>query len=458
MASEILGLFTTPEQYQQALQQQAYDRALAMEQAPWGTAERVAANVAGYNVGGAIGRALGGEDPQLKMISQRQQLASQLDQTDPASFMKVAQLAAQYGDPQFAMAIADAGRQLQTSAASVRKTTAEAQKAELTLKQEEQLRDELSKLPTNATEADILAIVTKYGSPDKVLSALQRSADMKNQIESKKEVALQQIEARKELALDRAKSDAERAQIMADARTQAAQISADARRDIAQLAGSLKQPPAPSVTTIVDPTNPNQMISIDTRQYKGGGIGAAGVIGVSGKEPTAAVRETKVEAGKNELQDQLDVLRNAFNTLNEKRAIPSTTRNPASNVLSYIQGAGIGQVAGRMGGTKEQVERDVINSAKQRLVAAIKNATGMSSQQLNSNFELKTMLDSLSDVNLGYEASMRIIDNLEETYVKGSGTKKSMQLSGEDKKAMDWANANPNDPRSAQIKARLGVK
>jgi hypothetical protein len=200
------------------------------------------------------------------------------------------------------------------------------------------------------------------------------------------------------------------------------------------------------------------MLSIDTRQYKGGGIGASGVIGISGKEPTAALRENKAEAGKNELQDQLDVLRGAFTTLNEKRAIPSTERNVASNVLSYIQGSGVGQVAGRMGGTKEQVERDVINSAKQRLVQAIKTASGMSSQQLNSNFELKTMLDSLSDVNLGYEASMKIIDNIENTYVKGFGAKKPMQPSGEDKKALDWANSNPNDPRAAQIKARLGVK
>jgi hypothetical protein len=67
------------------------------------------------------------------------------------------------------------------------------------------------------------------------------------------------------------------------------------------------------------------------------------------------------------------------------------------------------------------------------------------------------MLDSLSDVNLGYEASMRIIDNLENTYVKGTGMGKS-GMSAEDKQALQWANSNPNDPRSAQIKQRLGVK
>jgi hypothetical protein len=457
MATDIAGLFTTPDQYQLAQQQAQQAQALQYAQLDPRAQAQYGFYRGGQQLGTAIGGALGGVDPQLQLISQRQQLASQLDQSNPESFMKVAQLAAQSGDSQFAMAIADAGRQLQASVATARKTTAEAQKAELTLAQEQQLRDELSTLPPTATESDILGVVTKYGSPDKVLSALQQSADRRTQIESKRDIELQKIEAKKEADLQRAKDEKEREQIRADAKRDAAKTAADARQDIARLAGSLKQPPTPSITQIVDPTNPQQMISIDTRQYKGGGVGSVGVVGISGKEPTAAVRESKVEAGKAELEDQLSTLRNAFTTLNEKRAIPSTERNVASNVLSYIQGSGVGQVAGRMGGTKEQVERDVINSAKQRLVSAIKNATGMSSQQLNSNFELKTMLDSLSDVNLGYEASMRIIDNLENSYVKGAGMGKS-SMSAEDKQALQWANSNPNDPRSAQIKQRLGVK
>jgi hypothetical protein len=184
---------------------------------------------------------LGGQDPQLQLIARRQQLATQLDQTDPTSYLRVAQLAAQSGDQQFAMAIADAGRQMQASMATARKTTAEAQKAELSLTQETQLRDELSRLPSDASEADILGIVTKYGSPDRVLAALQRSGDMRSQIEAKKDIALQQIEAKKELALERARTDAERAQIAADARIAAAQIAADAKRDIGQLNVQLKR-------------------------------------------------------------------------------------------------------------------------------------------------------------------------------------------------------------------------
>jgi hypothetical protein len=455
--ADIAGLFQTPEQYQLA-QRQAQD-AQAIQYA--NLDPRAKADYGFYSAGqqlaGAIGGALGGQDPQLQLISRRQALASQLDQTDPNSFMRVAQLAAQSGDPQFAMSIADAGRQMQASMATARKTTAEAQKAELSNAQETKLRDELSQLPPDASEADILSIVTKYGSPDKVLAALQRSREMQNQIETKKDIAAEKIQAQKDRDLEKAQTQKERDQAQRDFEERMKKLDRESKDALLRLSSSLRPPTPASVTTIVDPTNPNQMLSIDTRQYKGGGIGASGVIGISGKEPTAALRENKVQAGQAELQDQLDVLRGAFNTLNEKRAIPSTDRNMGSNLLSYIQGTGIGQVAGRIGGSKEQVERDVINSAKQRLVQAIKTASGMSSQQLNSNFELKTMLNSLSDVNLGYEASMRIIDNIENTYVKGVNAKKPMQLSGEDKKALDWANANPNDPRSAQIKRKLGL-
>ena len=119
--SDILGLFTTPEQYQLAQRQAQEAQAIQyanldpMARANYGTFR------AGQQLGGAIGGALGGEDPQLKLISQRQQLASQLDPSDPASYMKVAQFAAQSGDQQFATAIANAGRQAAVQVAQANK-------------------------------------------------------------------------------------------------------------------------------------------------------------------------------------------------------------------------------------------------------------------------------------------------------------------------------------------------
>jgi hypothetical protein len=181
------------------------------------------------------------------------------------------------------------------------------------------------------------------------------------------------------------------------------------------------QPVAPTITQIVDPANPNQMITIDARRYQGGGAGSPGVIGVAGKEPSAALRINKAEQGKTQLADDLDNLRASFQTLDQMRSIPSTERGALSNVASGVASTGLGQKAGQLFGTEAQVERDVINSARSRLVNSIKNATGMSAQQLNSNVELQTMLKSISDPGQSYQSAIRIIDDIEKAYVTGGG-------------------------------------
>ena len=68
-------------------------------------------------LGGAIGGALGAEDPQLKMISARNAIAQQIDQTDPKSVLKGAQMLAQIGDQSGAFALADYARKAQSEIA-----------------------------------------------------------------------------------------------------------------------------------------------------------------------------------------------------------------------------------------------------------------------------------------------------------------------------------------------------
>ena len=121
MASDILGLFTTPEQYQLAQQQAQQAQAMQFAQLDPRAQAQYGFYRGGQQLGSAIGGALGGVDPQLKMISQRQQLASQLDPSKPESFMQAAQLASQSGDQQFAIALADAGRQAAIQVAQANK-------------------------------------------------------------------------------------------------------------------------------------------------------------------------------------------------------------------------------------------------------------------------------------------------------------------------------------------------
>jgi hypothetical protein len=102
MASEILGLFTTPEQYQLAQQQAQQAQAIQfanldpMARANYGTF------LAGQRLGGAIGGALGGQDPMLQKISQRQQLIGMIDPSNPDSYAQAIQAALQGGDQEAA--------------------------------------------------------------------------------------------------------------------------------------------------------------------------------------------------------------------------------------------------------------------------------------------------------------------------------------------------------------------
>ena len=112
MASEILGLFTTPEQYQLAQRQAQEAEALQyakldpMSQAQYGFYR------AGQQLGGAIGGALGGQDPQLQLIAATQQLARSANLADPDSLEAVAQQLANIGNMPLAINYADRAKAL----------------------------------------------------------------------------------------------------------------------------------------------------------------------------------------------------------------------------------------------------------------------------------------------------------------------------------------------------------
>jgi hypothetical protein len=128
--SEILGLFQSPEQYQANQLAQFRQRSANEVQLNPFQQAAIGMRQAGYQLGGGIGGALGGTDPQLDMISRRNALLGQLDQSDPESFMKVAQAAARMGDAQFAIAIAQEGRKAASEYALIEQRTREKQGAD----------------------------------------------------------------------------------------------------------------------------------------------------------------------------------------------------------------------------------------------------------------------------------------------------------------------------------------
>lgn len=217
-----------------------------------------------------------------------------------------------------------------------------------------------------------------------------------------------------------------------------------------------REPAAPTVTQIQDPTNPMQMITIDARRYAGGGVGSPGVIGASGKTVKAEADALKKEQAQSDASAILDTLKVAYTNLDRMRAIPSEQRGPLSNIASGIAATGVGQMAGRMTGTEAQTQRDIIASARNQLFAAVKNATGLSAQNLNSNVEFTTWLNSLTDPSRSIQSNQAILENMERFIASGG---KYSARKGEGKVNPQPTGASPYQSLSnEELLRQLGVK
>jgi hypothetical protein len=235
MAEIVQSLFgVSPESYQQAQQQRADAQALQYAQLTPFQQANYAIGRGANMLGGAIGGALGGQDPELQRVTARQQIARQLNPNDPASIERAIAALSQAGDAQGAMMLQGEYRKLQESNALVgqrgaaeKASLAQAGKIQLSVEQDAALRAELAKLGPNATEDMIRGVVVKYGDPDKVLAALTSAATRAEDRTARADAA--------KLAAD-ARADA--AKLANDAKIEAAKIQAEARIDAAREAGA----------------------------------------------------------------------------------------------------------------------------------------------------------------------------------------------------------------------------
>jgi hypothetical protein len=122
MASEILGLFTSPEMYQRQQDLMMQRQAAELAQLDPYQSIRYGAIRSGQQFGRGLAGLLGAEDPQLRMISARQSVLGGIDLSNPDSILSAARQLANVGDQQGALALADYGRKAQADAYA-RKTT-----------------------------------------------------------------------------------------------------------------------------------------------------------------------------------------------------------------------------------------------------------------------------------------------------------------------------------------------
>jgi hypothetical protein len=259
--ADIASLFgLTPEGLSQQRYQQDLKQGYELAQLDPGAAARATLQSGVGQLGRGIAGMMGIEDPQMKLISARQQIMSQTDQSDPQSLANAAKQLNAMGDTQGAMALMDFTRKLQGDMALVgqrkaaeQASLAKAAQTNLTIRQEEELRTKLSQLGPNATQDQVIGVLTQFGPPEKVLAALT-AAQSKTEA-SQAKIAAAQTAA--DAAIERAKVLADAkieaanqagatakqiAQMKIDSSNQIAQMQIEAKKDLAQLAASLKGP------------------------------------------------------------------------------------------------------------------------------------------------------------------------------------------------------------------------
>lgn len=159
MATDIVqSLFgITPEMYQQSQQARADQQALQYAQlSPFQQANYAIGRGANM-LGGAIGRGLGGQDPELARITARQQISGQINYADPASIAKGVDLLSQAGDTQGAMMLADVYRKAESEKALAAQRTAQANReAKQAVPNDIQIANELASLETSLLQVENL--------------------------------------------------------------------------------------------------------------------------------------------------------------------------------------------------------------------------------------------------------------------------------------------------------------
>jgi hypothetical protein len=227
------------------------------------------------------------------------------------------------------------------------------------------------------------------------------------------------------------------------------------RRQLVQLQASLR--PERNVTVM----GPNgEPVTMPQSQAQG--------MPLYNPQAASALQKSKT---KSEARDQLSgvvqQLNNSYTKLEQGGGITSTGQGPLANIRAAAGSSGIGQAISGALGTENQRQRQEIEQTRPLLLNLIKEATGMSAQQMNSNAEMNLYLKAATDPTLSVEANRSALANLDKMFGlglaqrpnEGGATPPAATAGGrspQDAAALQWAQQNPNDPRSRAIMQRLG--
>ena len=137
---------------------------------------------------------MGAQDPMLKKATDIQSILTQYqdqDLTDANVLKKISKDLSGKGYAAESLQLAQEAQQAATKQAALRK-------AELSEAQELKLRQELNALGSSATEDQVLTVVTKYGSPDKIMAALSAKQSREATREQQRDIAQQRLDIQRQ--------------------------------------------------------------------------------------------------------------------------------------------------------------------------------------------------------------------------------------------------------------------
>jgi hypothetical protein len=361
---------------------------------------------AGAMVGGAVGNMMGGrtsKEAEGAMIKEVFDKASQVSEDPAEQYAFASKEFRRLGMNDRALALEDRVGSLSTSRAKVATEQAKAQKEQAAAAREESLRTELASLPPEATDQEVEAVVRKYGNPDQIFKTLERrqTAEANRVAKAEQERArLESQQQQRQIAQSIQALSIQQRQATNDLQREKIQGQIDAQKQkLAETADKKQMALDMNIRhaekVITDVAAAKELVGFGTTGLAGK---AAGLVpGTDAYNLNQRVLTLKANLGFDRLQQMRD-------------ASPT--------------GGALGQVA------VQELE------ALQASVGSLE--IGQSQAELKQNLE---------KVDKHYKAWLNAVKG-----GRGGG------LNPQDQQAMDWANANPNDPRAAAIKQRLGAQ
>jgi GH24 family phage-related lysozyme (muramidase) len=129
--------------------------------------------------------------------------------------------------------------------------------------------------------------------------------------------------------------------------------------------------------------------------------------------------DRRKQEGREKIEQVLEDMKASYQRLEELRGIPSERRGAAANIPAYLGATPPGQELGKALATPSQSQRNALQASGRQLLTAIKAATGMSAQEMNSNVELQQLMAAISSPTQSIESVREILTRISRNY--GSG-------------------------------------